>query len=363
MKTRHAFTLVEILTVVAIIGILAAIVTVAVAAAMGAAKRAQIATTMSHAAMGLERYKAEIGEYPPDFYDDEALIRHVRKRWPRFELPQGTAQDVAPQLRLAMSYVYHNVDVYPPELTKEWYGRIPMATDVGLNNYAADISALTIWLGGFPNREGRFEGFSADPEAPFGRDINGRINRGNDGSGLDTNSVQIGTPDKKVFMELEVNKNVFFFNFERGGTALAPCLGTKSGSTILPIVYFRGNAGGGAGAYYATKNPPSHPPGPVKLYNFGTNVSATGAAPGNVWSDCGVVVPYAKSGTYNANLPVSTIVWNNATTYQLIHPGLDGKFGVGTDVRVIGSGDNVGLLDLDNLTNFSDYRELKSILP
>ena len=355
MKTRLAFTLVEILTVVVIIGILAAIVTVAVAAAMGAAKRARIATEMGHISMAIERYKAEIDEYPPDFYDDDAIVRHVKKRWPRFELPQGDNYTVAASLRRAMVFVYRNPNVYPPAVLTEWTGTSD-TTNFTLSTPGTEVSSLAIWLGGFANPEGRFEGFSADPEAPFGRDAAGIINRGE--VGIDLGTLRIGTPDKtKVFAELEVNKNVFFFN--AGGNAPALCLGTRSGSTILPIIYFRGNLSGGPGAYYDFRNPQPQ----IKSYNFGANVSVTGKAPGSTWSECGNVVPYARSGTYNADLANSTVIWNNPTTYQLLHPGLDGKFGEEVGIRVINSGTGIGALDLDNITNFSDHKEIKSILP
>ena|GEM_PF-1260848 len=372
MRTRRGFTLVELLVVIVIIGILAAIITVAVAAAFRASHRAKIGMEAGQIAMAIDRYHAEFGEYPPDFYDDDALVRHVRKRWPRYELPQGANNYViATHLRLAMALVYRNSAIYPQNVMSEWVAA-PNAANLQLTTPDTNISSLAIWLGGFANPEGRFEGFSADPEAPFGRDGNGVINSGSNANGLNMNDVRIGTPDKKVFMELEVNKNVFFFDSRapNGRAGLALCLGTKSGSMILPIVYFRGNSSGGPGAYYDFSGPQPQ----IKSYNFGINVAATGNAPGSVWNDCGVVVPYAKSGTYNANLPDSTIVWNNPTTYQLIHPGLDGKF---SNVpppppppppplplwRVINSGIGIGVQDLDNITNFSDNKELRSILP
>ena len=363
MKTKRAFTLVEILTVIVIISILAALVTAAVAGAMRAGKRAAIATEMSHNDMAIEQYKAEFGEYPPDFFDDEALLRHVKKRWPRFDISGVSAGNI----RNAMSIVFLNRDVYPQTLLNEW-GGVPGETGnfpFSFTDPATDISALALWLGGFPNREGRFEGFSADTEAPFGRDsVTNVPNRGVVASGLpitvDPSKVIIGTPDKKVFGELEINKNVFFFNFGRGYNAF--CVGTKSGSTAFPIVYFRGRADGGVGSYCDYRNPsePGAPP-KIKSYNFGANVVAGGSV---VWQDCGVVVPYARSGAFADD----SIVWQEPTKYQLIHPGLDGVFGVLGAAprpfeRIISTGFGIGALDLDNLTNFAGSKELKSILP
>ena len=379
---RTAFTLVEMLVVVAIISILAVLVTVAVAGAMRAGKRAAIATEMSQIAMALEHYKDEFGEYPPDFFDDAALIRHVKKRWPRFDFQQPalptdsppTDVQLANRLRSAMAWALRNTSVYPQSVIQEWVGSAPPSGgySFGFSYSEANISALAFWLGGLPNREGRFEGFSADPEAPFGRDANGRINRGisiaqsayfSDGS-----STQIGTPDKKVFVELEINKNVFFFNHGRDYVSF--CIGTKSGSSILPIVYFRGKAEGGSGAYYSlNRDYPTSTAQNLKIYDFGSRIAATGSAPGTVWRDCKLAVPYAKSGNVQYTwFSTYTTVWMEPTKYQLIHPGLDGVFGVinAGNIpygRVISTGAGIGQYDLDNLTNFSGGKELKSILP
>ena len=371
MNTRRAFTLVEILTVTVIISILVALVTLAVAGAMRAAKRARIAWAMNQIELAIEHYKAEFGEYPPDFFDDDALIRHVRKRWPRFEPPTGDNHDIASKLRHAMAMVYQNSDFYKQEVLTEWTGQ--QNPSFNFAEGGADISSLILWLGGFANPEGRFEGFSADPEAPFGRDKANTINKG-DANDVDVNTLKIVAPDKKVFMEMEINKNVFFFN-TLGVDQVAPCLGTKFGSKILPIIYFRGSASSGFDPYYDYRDsPPLGIPTPrIKAYDFSSSsgIPAGGTSPGSEWRDCGVVVPYGKSGIFDADPANSTVVWGNPTTYQLIHPGLDGKFGTAEDNQIqsyyrsigVDPTSALGSQDLDNLTNFSDYKELKSILP
>ena len=294
MNTRRAFTLVEILAVVAIIGILVTLVTVAVKGAMDAAKRARISMQMSQIAVGLDRYKAEIGEYPPDMLDDEALLRHVKKRWPRFNPPN------ADFIRGAIATAYANA-----------YGR----EDVILT----PVGSLTLWLGGFPNRDGKLSGFYADPENPF---------------------TPIETFDQKTFLDLEFgeSKGVQLFPLSPAATVCVPVIGSEVRSGFVPIVYFRGKADGGSDAYVANSR--------VKYFDFST-------------LGIGICVPYIEEGSDR------DVRWKNPATYQLIHPGLDGKFGE-TDPRtrrVINSGDGIDLQDLDNLTNFSDYKELKSILP
>ena len=309
MNTRRgAFTLVEVLTVIVIISILAALVTVAVAGAMRAGQRARIAVQMNHIAMALESYKNEIGEYPPDMFDDDALVRHVRKRWPRY------AAENAQSIREAISSAYRSTA----------YGK---DTDFTSGNSLSPLGSLALWLGGFPNADGKLSGFNADPENPF---FNGVLP--NDRAF-----------DKKAFLDWEVgnDKNVRFC--DNGSGQFVPVIGNEVRGTFVPFVYFRGRADGGDGAYRRGG-------GTIKQFDF---------------SELGWCVPYAEESGSGTN-----VKWNNPTTYQLIHPGLDGKFGEAEWIdarpetrRIINTGTGIGLQDLDNLTNVSGYKELKSILP
>ena len=305
MNTRRAFTLVEVLTVVVIISILAALVTLAVAGAMSAAKRGRITMEMSQVAMALEHYKAEFGEYPPDMFDDEALVRHVKKRWPRLVLSGVNDADF---IRTAISTAYGN--------------------GVDFTQANSQVGALALWLGGFPNSDGKFSGFFADPENPF------------------IPSVPVAF-DNKNFGDLELGKNVRIVNFD---SCFVPIIGNEIRDVFVPIVYFRGLSSGGHRAYMITDENHAKS-GQVKQFDFR-------------YADLGFCVPYAE----DENGGVTK--WKNPTTYQLIHPGLDGKFGepapgnpTVAPLRIIKSGANIGADDLDNLTNFSDNKELKSILP
>jgi len=358
MKTRRAFTLVEILVVVAIIGILAALVTVAVAGAMRAAKRAAIATQMSQIAMALELYKAEIGEYPPDMFDDEALVRHVKKRWPRWDLVKTEALLTANGITIPTNFT--------TLLEKEaWLIKRSIGFTYGNGETFlraphphASIGALALWLGGFPNSDGHFSGFYADPECPF------------------IAPPGAGTFDNKVFLDMQLGKNARFvrtglpdrhpggggpFPPGSGGGGGAggntprdfvPLIGVEMQGHFLPFHYFRGRASGGHDAYLVG--------GAVKQGYLGLENHDEIS-----WS-----VPYAES----ANDDGSNIKWKNPTTYQLIHPGLDGKFSIirpRTDgayppvepLRVINSGSGILQEDLDNITSISDFKELRSILP
>ena len=334
MNTRRAFTLVEVLTVIVIISILAALVTVAVAGAMRAGKRAAIATEISQIAMALEQYKNELGEYPPDLFDVEALVRHVKKRWPRLNWSNMPNPSLAPT-PLPNDYPSDWATMTSSEQNawmqawKEAWS-IKRAISVTYSDFSpnvdftqrnAPLGALALWLGGFPNADGKLSGFFADPENPFI---------------IPANTI---TYDQKVFIDLEFNgdnsKRIRIYKY-RVSDALLPVMGSEIQSAFVPVVYFRGKSSGGHDAYLTGF-------GDVKRLDF---------------ADAGVCVPYmdAENGI--------TMKWKNPTTYQLIHPGLDTKFGDSNNgKRVINSGFGIVLWDLDNITNFSNYKELKSILP
>lgn len=61
---RRAFTLVELLTVIAVLGILAAILVPVVGRAQDSARRAQVKTQFAQWAVAIEAFRAEYGYYP-----------------------------------------------------------------------------------------------------------------------------------------------------------------------------------------------------------------------------------------------------------------------------------------------------------
>ena len=314
MSTRRGFTLVEVLVVVAIIGILAALITVAVSGAMRATQRASIGWQMAQVVMALEHYKAEFGEYPPDMFDDGALVSHVRKRWPRMNYPDGYWTDAWTNERRANWIRDAITGAYPHVAGNE-------AADFTDPNFS-QVGALALWLGGFPNSDGRLSGFYAAPGNPF---------------------TPSDTFDRKVFLDLELGKSVRIQTF---GEVSVPVIGNEVRGAFVPFVYFRGRTSGGDTAYKYAVNNNGGNEWVVKQFEF---------------SEFGLCVPYAEDVVGHVDAIVN---WKNPTTYQLIHPGLDGRFGSTEDnVRVINTGEGISLQDLDNLTNFSDYKELRSILP
>lgn len=65
-RRSAAFTLIELLTVIAIISILAALVTPLAGIATGKAKMARVSAELNGYITAIETYKLEVGSYPPD---------------------------------------------------------------------------------------------------------------------------------------------------------------------------------------------------------------------------------------------------------------------------------------------------------
>lgn len=82
---RGGFTLVEMLVVVAIIGILAAILIPTLYGVVIRARRARIATELSLLGDAIEAYKQNRGDYPPDCSDGVVAMRHLRKVFSRLD--------------------------------------------------------------------------------------------------------------------------------------------------------------------------------------------------------------------------------------------------------------------------------------
>ena len=321
-RNRQAFTLVEMLTVIIIIGLLATLMLVAFQRARVNVRNATVKTDIKQIEMALERYRTEYGEYPPDFVGTAdafplairtpartAVLRHLAKRFPRLAIPGATVdlQFGAFIAAVQTATSDNNQNGIPGESGETG---ITVTTATPFN----PSQALLFWLGGLPaySTSGELTGFSANPANPF-------------------------SPATVV-----ASRTTPFYEFNTGqmfkypSDAASPiCYGALDAARVLqPYVYFRpvGNPYGSA--------VPANPNfnwylGALSL--MATPYSGSGVCAsarrenweGSVWSPVNI-----DAGTTSAVLPyvnVNSGGWAAQSGAQLIKPqiiwsGLDGDF-------------------------------------
>lgn len=321
------FTLVEMLVVIVIIGMLAGLTTTVLVSARRSVRNSVVASEEAQLSIALDQYKNKVGEYPPDLSDPNAVMRHIKKRWPRYNVTYDQfIQHVQDGCKLSSgSYAGPISDLTELNGQHVWQ----------LGNY---VSSLVFWLGGLPNADGIPSGFYANPKAPLG---------------IDANNNPIRKPYRatreKPFYSFD-RKSLASFWFDDSGAdpiyypADDAALWSDSLGAYLyvpavceggyPILYFRPTIGSG----YADK------------YVFFGETAADSVSQ---------AVPYARDAAQGS--------WYEERRFQLVHPGADGLFGqsvveggrpgvpVGTQPTF-----NCTLADDDNITNFLQEGTLQS---
>jgi prepilin-type N-terminal cleavage/methylation domain-containing protein len=317
-----AFTLVEMLVVIGIIAILAALLLPAVMAAITRARDAAIAIEINQLNSAVEAYRLEKGDYPPNFRHPEVVRRHVLKCYPRIDQNYFLA---------FMKYAFGpNISVPTP----------PPNGNIQVD----EAESLVFWL----------SKTDKNPQFPF-LSVPG-IN-----AFLPQNTI-VPTADPKVY-----------YDFDQ----------TRLGQTLnSDIPSFKARFCGDTYYIYIDSRSYDNPrtdtwdvcrfaafDGAPDTYGYADD-SATGVRP--YWSNAPA-----------SNVPQNATLWRdkckpiNPTSFQIISAGQDGDFGtiVGTggdpDVKIATGtpdklpyiGTNFTPADKDNITNFSGGKRLGNLIP
>ncbi len=317
------FTLVEMLTVIVIIGILAGLISAAAIYARARAREAATFTQIKQLEASLMQYKNEYGEFPPDFWGlndatnpalqqkaQQDLRRHLRKRWPKYAAGADPVAQFAADL-----------------------------TAAGLDPTKLDpASALVFWLGGLPEEapSGLWKpaGFHADEEHPF----------------------QYGQPRTGPMFEFDPKKIT--------NDTVGVLRYYMDGPDSSPVVYFRAQRDPNNGRFeYGMISGAAFVP--MSYVHFNDN------DPDPKVNRSNIAVPYLD-GDPQAGVPLDPSVaanrraWRNPETFQIIHPGLDGIFGNSRNssgntnlfrFTISGQGFSANGGDFDNITNFAPKLE------
>jgi prepilin-type N-terminal cleavage/methylation domain-containing protein len=153
-QPRSAFTLVELLVVITIIGILAALITAAGAGALKKARQTKIKAEMDQMDMALQTYKDTAGSYPPNAQTDDDSLAAEPLTSPTPLNEQQVVQDIKRHLKQAFGKSRE-----PEYLIEALAGMAGSNANVA-HNLRGGMSAgeaIVFWLGGF----------SSDPKYPI----------------------------------------------------------------------------------------------------------------------------------------------------------------------------------------------------
>jgi prepilin-type N-terminal cleavage/methylation domain-containing protein len=392
-RRRAAFTLVELLMVITIIGMLVALVSVAAVRALGTANNTQITMEISLIDSAIQTYKNDTGgAYPPDCTlmgtsgatlsvqasdvnnRRNRIMAHLRKAFPRLIIPlgycdssgnatQGTLQNMSQQayVQSANGFVLNGAQAS--------FINSPPNTPNGISKWGDfdnmdPAEALVFWLGGFAipsqdqsgkwsfkligfsaNKVGNANSTSASQFGPFNLDVASR-SQGPFGFVIS----RLGDADGDGWPE---------YYPPVGSVPQPPGGSAAAGNPMPPYVYF--DSTNYSSVATPTGNPPIYPlsavyPSPLASTTVGGNVTTPGAQPVlGVLLQWGVAMPYAQT------VPAAgTITWVNPDKYQIIAAGLDqfywydpaGQY-TSNWLRVYPLGTYYSQGDLDNLTNFT----------
>jgi prepilin-type N-terminal cleavage/methylation domain-containing protein len=338
MKTLHgksAFTLIEILVVIAIIGILMGLLTMGIGQVRIKVKNMKMAAELKQLELAIQRVRDEMGggEYPPDGTDPVDLQRWCRRAFPKAQFT--TAQ----------------TPTYP-------LVPYPNTTNCSYAPLIQPDTAMVFWLGGIRDpSSGACMGFSSNQADPFDywAQKNGsplcpsRVGPFYDfdksrlvavNLTLTTSGsvpVIVATSEVAAYSIASPMPPMIYFPQNDKPLPVVAQAGATAPLSYSPMLYFKAVAG----KYSTTESAPASPPTNQSEFYHRWVQTASGAA--------AYITPFKDSKTQVyigmvVSGGVQTRAWMNPKSCQILCPGVDGMFGVATGGTFLGStaqGDSV----------------------
>lgn len=334
-EKRSAFTLTELLVVIAIIAVLAAMVSVAVVRALDTAKQTRIKTEIDQIDMAMKAYREKYGSYPPSMFIGgvNAFRAHIAQAFPRYA-------------NLSDNTKFFN-DL--------------KAAGIDTTTFRPD-QALVFWL----------QGFSPDPANPF-------VTPNNTPTAVAGAQIVNGAP---VNPTVKVAVPLFDFDATRLAAVDSDTPNPNNANGLIRSYFPQGVKADNTGAPYlywgseltAYGNPPTMstpdpPTFPRVLFN---ELNMAGTRPKAGFVNAGTAQHYGQDDNGNGVFDNDIENWCNRDSYQIISSGMDGKYGVQLPNRALararlyptgGVTYDIAGSDDDNVTNFCGKARLGDAKP
>ncbi|HUY36988.1 MAG TPA: type II secretion system protein [Pirellulales bacterium] len=356
---RRAFTLVELLIVIVIIGMLAALITAAAARAVGTAKRTQITLDLDQFETAFQSYRNDTsGNFPPDLsYPPQGyggylmrqnrIMQHLRKAYPRtLILGYGVANGPSPNSLqwLTQNWFASYITWFNAHSTLTAFPPKSPSGDVWGNVDNLDPGeAMVFWLGGMPiptdpvnNGTGKWlykmQGFSANKQTPFGFGVI-YANPPTNTIPMPTFPNDARSPGPYEFAPARLGDadGDGWPEYYPPGAAVPqpPNSPYQVGNPVPPYVYFDAASYDSFLVYDSTNTNgvPTYPsPYPMNAAGLNNGPSTTMTLqPTGYLNQWGLAVPYAATILKTGNT-TGNVTWVNDKKFQVISAGLDAMY-------------------------------------